>query len=81
MFGKNRNSLIAAHESAHAKGERALDVFRSLADDLHDAASLHADVAETAQSQIDDLRVLRDAADKAAGDKFTQSLKIRDLLG
>lgn len=81
MFAKKAPTLSDLHESAHELGKHAVGVFHEIVNDLHDAATVHDNVAEQAQKQIDELRELRDAADAAAAEKLRVAAAIRNIFG
>lgn len=81
LFKRAVPTLQELHADAENLGARALSVFHSVADDLRVAANQHADVADAAQAQIDQLATLRDAADQASSDKLRQADAIAKLVG
>lgn len=79
LFRRSK-SLHEQHAAAHAIGQRARNIFHSLADELEQAAHEHAAVAINAQAQINDLSELRDSAGEAAGQAVKQADAVRSLV-
>lgn len=75
-----KNTLHELHAKAGALASAALDVFRSVADDLDRAALAHQSVATDAQEQIDQHAALRDAAQAAADAATRQAEAVRGLV-
>lgn len=81
MFKPKTAPTLAERIAASvAQREAALSVFRAAADDLRDAEAAADDAAADAQSQIDELVALRDAAFDEKDSAREQRRRIESLI-
>lgn len=73
-------SLAQQHAEIEVRAQKALNVFRTAADELVKAAEEHGKVAAQAAAQVEHFLGLRAAAEDAAAAKTKQAEAIQSLV-